>query len=76
LAICDRAISAPHFDRQTAGDGFALFRGGLRWNADLTDQQIMALDGHKTRDMLTVYAARNRKQRIQGMEKRRVARTK
>jgi hypothetical protein len=45
-------------------------------NADLTDQQIMALDGHKTRDMLTVYAARNRKQRIQGMEKRRAARTK
>jgi hypothetical protein len=45
-------------------------------NADLTDQQIMALDGHKTRDMLTVYAARNKKQRIQGMEKRRAARTK
>ena len=44
-------------------------------NADLIDQQIMALDGHKTRDMLTVYAARNMRQRVQGMQKRRLERT-
>ena len=45
-------------------------------DAGLTDQEIMALDGHKTRDMLTIYAARNMQQRVNGMIKRRALRTK
>ena len=45
-------------------------------NAGLTDQEIMALDGHNTRDMLTIYAARNMQQRVNGMLKRRALRTK
>ena len=45
-------------------------------NAGLTDAEIMALDGHKTRDMITIYAARNMQQRVNGMLKLRELRTK
>ena len=45
-------------------------------DAGLTDQETMALDGHETRDMLTVYQARTKIQRIHGMLKRRELRTK
>jgi integrase len=45
-------------------------------NAGLTDQETMSLDGHKTRDMLTIYLARNVQQRVNGMLKRRALRTK
>lgn len=47
---------------------FASFRhGGLTelGDAELTDQSMMALSAHKTRDMLTVYSKRNEKQRAQ-----------
>ncbi len=58
---------------------FSSFRKGGETecgDADLTDQQMMALDGHKTRDMLTVYVVRSRKQRVLASQKRRLTRTK
>lgn len=55
------------------GISFSSFRKGGETemgDADLTDSQILALDGHKTRDMLTVYVAKTKKQSIKGQEKR------
>lgn len=52
---------------------FASFRhGGLTelGDAELTDQSMMALSAHKTRDMLTVYSKRNEKQRTQAAKRR------
>ena len=48
------------------GIRFASFRhGGVTesGDADLTDRQMMALSGHKTADLLDIYAKRTRVQR-------------
>jgi len=57
---------------------FASFRKGGETemgDADLTDQQMMALDGHKSRTVLPTYVATNRQQRIEAALKRRQHRT-
>ncbi len=66
-------------DAQLQHLNFESFRNGGDTdcaNAGLTDQETMALDGHKTRDMLTIDLARNMQQRVNGMLKRRALRTK
>ena len=53
--------------------GFSSFRkGGMTELGDfeLTDQESMAVSGHKTRAMLTVYEAKTRRQRINATRKR------
>ena len=57
---------------------FASFRKGGETemgDADLTDTQIMALDGHKSRGVLPVYVVSNQGQRIDAIKKRRTHRT-
>lgn len=51
--------------------------GGLTelGDAEATDQEMMAMGGHKTRAMLTVYSRRTRKQAMNAARKRRVLRT-
>lgn len=61
------------------GISFASFRhGGVTesGDADLTDRQMMALSGHKTADVLDIYAKRTRVQRQTAAAKRRDFRTK
>lgn len=53
--------------------GFSSFRkGGMTELGDfeLTDQESMAVSGHKTRAMLTVYEAKTKRQRINATRKR------
>ena len=57
---------------------FTSFRhGGITElaNADISDQGMMALSGHKTRQMLTIYAKRNEKQRVSAAVRRLLYRT-
>lgn len=51
--------------------------GGLTelGDAEATDQEMMAMGGHKTRAMLTVYSRRTRKQALNAARKRRALRT-
>ncbi|MDF2997568.1 MAG: hypothetical protein K0R27_3205 [Xanthobacteraceae bacterium] len=61
------------------GVSFASFRhGGVTesGDADLTDRQMMALSGHKTAEILDIYAKRTRAQRQTAAAKRRDFRTK
>lgn len=54
------------------GISFSSFRKGdetEHGDAGLSDKQIMALDGHKTRDTLTVYVALTKTQSIKSQEK-------
>ncbi len=58
---------------------FASFRhGGITESADadLTDRQMRALSGHRTADVLDIYAKRTRVQRIAAAQKRKEYRTK
>jgi hypothetical protein len=58
---------------------FASFRhGGITEaaDADLTDRQMRALSGHRTTEILDVYAKRTGTQRIVGAKKRLQFRTK
>jgi hypothetical protein len=61
------------------GISFASFRhGGLTEaaDADLTDRQMRALSGHRTAEILDVYAKRTRTQRMMAAKKRRDFRAK
>ena len=60
------------------GLSFTSFRhGGMTelGDAELTDQEMMALSAHKQRGMLTVYSKRTEKQRRTAARKRLAART-